>query len=68
MNEEEYRLRLEGFICELVQCIRKTFAERGVEVLDGFELCGHLAEAEGCKHAEFNVVGDLCLEAEEILE
>ena len=67
---DPYQLRLEGFICEVVQGIIKTFAERGVDVdvFDGLKLYSNLSEAVSCEHTEFNVVGDFCLEAEEILD
>ena len=69
MNNEEYNLRLEGFISELIKGITKTFAKRGIaDVLAGFESCCNPSEFLGCDHTELNVVTNICLEAEEIFD
>ena len=66
MDKEEYKLRLEGFISDLVQGITKTFAERGVPDVLGLKDRGKLSEFMCRYHTELNVVNNVCLEAEEI--
>ena len=66
MDKEEYKLRLEGFISELVQGITKTFAERGIPDVLELKTRGHFSEFMCRYHTELNVVNNICLETEEI--